>query len=34
MTVALPMYLRMGFARLRAAPPIPGVEYAVYIKTL
>jgi hypothetical protein len=34
MTVALPMYLRMGFARLRDAPPILGVDYAVYTKTL
>jgi GNAT superfamily N-acetyltransferase len=34
MTVALPMYLRMGFARLRDAPPILGVEYAVYTKML
>jgi len=34
MTVALPMYLRMGFVRLRATPPIFGVEYAVYTKTL
>jgi len=34
MTVALPMYLRMGFARLRDAPPILGVDYAVYTKAL
>jgi hypothetical protein len=34
MTVALPMYLRMGFVRLRATPPIFGVEYAVYTKML
>jgi ribosomal protein S18 acetylase RimI-like enzyme len=34
MTVALPMYLRMGFVRLRATPPIYGVEYAVYTKVL
>ncbi len=34
MTVALPMYLRMGFAWLRAAPPIFGVDYAVYTKAL
>ena len=34
MTVALPMYLRMGFAKLRDAPPILGVDYAVYTKTL
>lgn len=32
MTVALPMYLRMGFAKLRDAPPIFGVDYAVYTK--
>jgi GNAT superfamily N-acetyltransferase len=34
MTVALPMYLRMGFAKLRDAPPILGVDYAVYTKAL
>ena len=34
MTVALPIYQRMGFARLRAAPPIFGVEYAIYTKAL
>lgn len=34
MTVALPMYLRMGFERLRDAPPILGVDYAVYTMTL
>ena len=34
MTVALPMYLRMGFAKLRDAPPIFGVDYAVYTKSL
>lgn len=34
MTVALPIYLRMGFAKLRDAPPILGVDYAVYTKTL
>ena len=34
MTVALPMYLRMGFAKLRDAPPVFGVEYAVYLKAL
>ena len=34
MTVALPMYLRMGFAKLSDAPPILGVEYAVYTKML
>jgi ribosomal protein S18 acetylase RimI-like enzyme len=34
MTVALSMYLRMGFERLRDAPPIYGVPYAVYLKAL
>ena len=34
MTVALPMYQRIGFTRLRDAPPIFGVEYAVYTKAL
>lgn len=34
MTVALPMYLRMGFARVREAPEILGVPYAVYVKAL
>ena len=34
MTVALAMYLRMGFARVREAPDILGVPYAVYVKTL
>ena len=34
MTVALPMYLRMGFVRLRDAPTIFGVEYAVYTRVL
>jgi ribosomal protein S18 acetylase RimI-like enzyme len=34
MTVALPMYLRMGFAKLRHAPDIYGVPYAVYTKAL
>jgi ribosomal protein S18 acetylase RimI-like enzyme len=34
MSVALPMYQRMGFAWLRAAPPIFGVDYAVYTKAL
>jgi GNAT superfamily N-acetyltransferase len=34
MTVALPMYLRMGFAKLRDAPPFLGVDYAVYTKAL
>jgi ribosomal protein S18 acetylase RimI-like enzyme len=34
MTVALAMYLRMGFAKLRDAPDIYGVPYGVYTKTL
>lgn len=34
MTVALPMYLRMGFVRAGDAPDILGVPYAVYVKTL
>jgi GNAT superfamily N-acetyltransferase len=34
MTVALPMYLRMGFAKVRDAPDIFGVPYAVYTKAL
>jgi GNAT superfamily N-acetyltransferase len=34
MTVALPMYLRLGFAKAYDAPPIFGVPYAVYTKVL
>jgi GNAT superfamily N-acetyltransferase len=34
MTVALPMYLRMGFAKAYDAPPIRGVPYSVYTKAL
>ena len=34
MSVALPMYLRMGFVKLREAPDIYGVPYAVYAKSL
>jgi GNAT superfamily N-acetyltransferase len=34
MSVALPMYLRMGFVKAYDAPPIFGVAYAVYTKTL
>jgi len=34
MTVALPMYLRMGFVKAYQAPPIFGVPYAVYTKAL
>jgi GNAT superfamily N-acetyltransferase len=34
MTVAQPMYLRMGFELLRNSPPIFGVPYAIYTKSL
>jgi GNAT superfamily N-acetyltransferase len=34
MTVALPMYLRMGFRFLRDAPPIHGVPYGIYLMEL
>ena len=34
MTVALPMYIRMGFRLLRHAPPIFGVPYAVYLREI
>ena len=34
MSVALPMYLNMGFVKAYDAPPIFGVAYAVYTKTL
>ena len=34
MTIALPMYLRMGFAKVQDAPPLFGVPYAVYTKAL
>lgn len=34
MEVALPMYLRMGFRRLRGAPLIHGVDYDVYVLSL
>ena len=34
MTVALPMYLRMGFEWHRDAPAVFGVPYAVYLKRL
>ena len=34
MIVALPMYLRMGFAKVHDAPPLFGVPYAVYTKAL
>jgi GNAT superfamily N-acetyltransferase len=34
MSVALPMYLKMGFVKAYDAPPIFGVPYAVYTKML
>ena len=34
MSVALPMYLKMGFVKAHDAPPIFGVAYAVYTKAL
>jgi GNAT superfamily N-acetyltransferase len=34
MTVALPMYLKMGFVKACDAPPIFGVAYAVYTRAL
>ena len=34
MSVALPMYLKMGFAKAYDASPIFGVAYAVYTKAL
>ena len=34
MSVALPMYLKMGFAKAYDAPPIFGVAYAVYTRAL
>ncbi len=34
MTVALPMYLCMGFVKTGEAPDILGVPYAVYVKSL
>jgi GNAT superfamily N-acetyltransferase len=34
MTVALPLYLRMGFMKIRDAPDIYGVPYTVYTKSL
>jgi GNAT superfamily N-acetyltransferase len=34
MSVALPMYLKMGFAKAYDAPSIFGVAYAVYTKAL
>ncbi len=34
MTVALPMYLRMGFVKVHDAPPVFGAPCAVYTKAL
>ena len=34
MSVALPMYLKMGFVKAHDAPPIFGVAYSVYTKAL
>lgn len=34
MTVALPMYLRMGFEYARDAPHLHGVPYRIYLKRL
>ena len=34
MSVALPLYLRMGFECVRDAPPIHGVPYSVYVLRL
>jgi ribosomal protein S18 acetylase RimI-like enzyme len=34
MTIALSMYLRMGFVRVADAPPIFGAAYSVYTKAL
>jgi ribosomal protein S18 acetylase RimI-like enzyme len=34
MTVAQPMYIRMGFELLRNSPPIFGVPYGIYTKSL
>ena len=34
MTVALPMYLKLGFTKAHDAPPIFGMPYAVYTKAL
>ena len=34
MTVALPLYLRMGFERVADAPPLFGVPYGIYVKRL
>jgi len=32
--VAQPMYIRMGFELLRNSPPIFGVPYGIYTKSL
>jgi len=34
MSIALPMYMKMGFVKAYDAPPISGVAYAVYTKAL
>jgi len=34
MSIALPMYIKMGFVKAYDAPPIFGVAYAVYTKAL
>ena len=34
MSIALPMYMKMGFVKAYDAPPIFGVAYAVYTKAL
>jgi ribosomal protein S18 acetylase RimI-like enzyme len=34
MTVALPLYIRMGFRLLRDAPPILDAPYAVYLREI
>jgi ribosomal protein S18 acetylase RimI-like enzyme len=34
MSIALPMYLRMGFKFVREAPSIHGIEYGIYAKHL
>jgi GNAT superfamily N-acetyltransferase len=34
MTVALPMYLKMGFELVQDAPPIHGVPYGIYLLRL
>ena len=34
LSIALPMYMKMGFVKAYDAPPIFGVAYAVYTKAL